>query len=129
MAESEADSTATLGLLTCNTRCPGLLQSPAMANLHAIIKELQQERDGLDAAIEALTSLGRNTPRAGRGPRTMSAAARRRIAAAQRARWAKQKGGSATNSARPKRHISAAGLARIRAAARARWAKVRAGKK
>jgi hypothetical protein len=28
-----------------------------MANLNAIIKELQQERDRLDAAIDALTSL------------------------------------------------------------------------
>jgi hypothetical protein len=59
----------------------------------------------------------------------MSAAARRKIAAAQRARWAKQKGQKVVPIKAGKRHISAAGLARIRAAARARWARVRAGKK
>jgi hypothetical protein len=102
-----------------------------MANLDPIIEELQQERDRLDAAITALTSLGSTSSRTRTG-RTMSAAARSRIAAAQRARWAKRKGGSKTaspKSARPKRHISAAGLARIRAATRARWARFRAGKK
>jgi len=55
----------------------------------------------------------------------MSAVARRRIAAAQSARWKKRRSRStATMSAKTKRHISPAGLARIRAAARARWAKV-----
>jgi hypothetical protein len=101
-----------------------------MSNLDAIVKELQRERDRTDAAIRALTSLDRSGPTSRTG-RTLSAAARRKIAAAQTARWKKQK--SATNrptkKARPKRHISAAGLARIRAAARARWARVRAGKK
>jgi hypothetical protein len=53
-----------------------MLQSPAMANLDAIVKELQRERDRLDAGIKALGSLGRNTLRARKG-RTMSAAARR----------------------------------------------------
>jgi hypothetical protein len=53
-----------------------------MANLDAIIKELQQERDRLDTAIRALTSLSGNTHRATRKGRTMSAVARRRIAAA-----------------------------------------------
>jgi exonuclease VII small subunit len=100
-----------------------------MANLSTIVKELQQERDRLDKAIAALTSLdGASTKTSAR--RTMSASARRRIAAAQRARWARQKS-TAQNSgaARPKRRISAAGIARIRAAAKARWAKVRAAKK
>lgn len=59
----------------------------------------------------------------------MSAAARRRISAAQKARWAKVKGNNAAGSARPKRRISAAGIARIRAAAKARWARVKAKKK
>ena len=62
----------------------------------------------------------------------MSAAARARIAAAQKARWAKQKGESETAapSAAPKRKrkMSAAGRARIIAATKARWARVRAGK-
>ena len=37
-----------------------------MANLDAIVRELQQERDRLDAAINALTSLSGNTLRASR---------------------------------------------------------------
>ena len=61
------------------------------------------------------------------GRRGMSAAARERIAAAQRARWARQKGGGSA-STKPKRKMSAAGRARIAAAARARWAKFRAAK-
>src|SRR6266496_3646313 len=96
-----------------------------MPNFEGIIQELRQERDRLDAAINALTSLSGNTPQTGRsstgGKRKVSALARRRMAAAQRARWAKAKG----TSTKPKRHISPAGLARIRAAQRARWAKVR----
>jgi hypothetical protein len=63
-----------------------------MANLDAIVKELKQERDRLDAAINALTSLSGNTLRASRTGH-MSAAARRRIAAAQRARWARFRAG------------------------------------
>jgi len=101
-----------------------------MANIQAIVKELQQERQRIDSAIKALSSLDGAAPAAQR--RTMSAGARRRIAAAQRARWARQKGTAGQNgsaTAQPKRRISAAGIARIRAAARARWAKVRAAKK
>jgi hypothetical protein len=97
-----------------------------MASLDAIVKELQQERDRLDQAIALLTSLNGTGHKISQR-RTMSPAARRRIAAAQRARWAKQKN-SAQNDAPPKRRISAAGIARTRAAAKARWVKVRAEK-
>jgi hypothetical protein len=100
-----------------------------MPNLDGIIKELQQERTRIDQAIEALTSLNGSTPKAAPA-RTMSASARRRIAAAQRARWAKQKSTQTASGAAPrKRRISPAGIARIRAAAKARWAKVRAAAK
>jgi hypothetical protein len=85
-----------------------------------MIEELQQERDRIDAALEVLRSLDGNSSKRSSG-RIMSVAARRRIAAAQRARWAKKK--------TPKRRISAAGLARIRAAAKARWARVKGEKK
>lgn len=61
--------------------------------------------------------------------RTMAASARARIAAAQRARWAKVKGASSNGGApRKRRKMSAAGRAAIAAAQRARWARVRAGK-
>jgi len=55
----------------------------------------------------------------------MSAAARRKISLAQKARWAKAK----SRAPKPKRTISAAGKKRIAAAQRARWAKVKAQEK
>ena len=99
-----------------------------------IIAQLKAERDkaaqqvnALGTAIRALSGL--NSTRVSHGPHKMSAAARTKIGAAQRARWAKVKGQQKVVSIAPKRHISAAGLMRIRAANRARWAKVRAAKK
>ena len=65
------------------------------------------------------------------GPGRMSAAARARIAAAQRTRWAKVKASkrqSQNGSAAPKRTISAAARRRMAVAQRARWAKARARK-
>jgi hypothetical protein len=60
----------------------------------------------------------------------MSAAARAKIAAAQKARWAKVKKSVAKPVAKKKSGISAAGRAKIAAAAKARWAKAKAdGKK
>ena len=102
-----------------------------MANLTIALQQLRDERkqaqlqvETLDRAISVLGRLGGRTfhtkPR-----RTMSAAGRRRISLAQKARWAKAKG----HAPKPKRTISAAGRKRIAAAQRARWAKVRAGKK
>jgi len=99
-----------------------------------ILAQLKAERDkaaqqvsALDTAIRALSGLNSTGARPGR--RTMSAAARARIAAAQRARWAKVKRQQKVVSIAPKRRISAAGLARIRAATKARWAKWRAAQK
>jgi len=57
--------------------------------------------------------------------RKMSAAARARIGAAQKARWARQKG-AALVPKKPRRKMSAASRAKIAAAARARWAAVKA---
>lgn len=62
----------------------------------------------------------------------MSAAGKARIAAAQKARWAKVKAAKPVATPAPKKKggMSAAGRARIAAAAKARWAKVKAaGKK
>jgi hypothetical protein len=63
-----------------------------MANLSAVIEQLKAERERvhkeaqrIDAALAALGS-GTN--------RTVTAASRRKMAAAQRARWAKAKGGA-----------------------------------
>lgn len=72
-----------------------------MLNLTKAVRQLKQERDQarnkleqLDEALKILTGLtgARQGFVRGRGKRrTMSAAARKRIAAAQRARWAKWK--------------------------------------
>lgn len=68
----------------------------------------------------------------------MSAAGRAKIAAAQKARWAKIKGSKPTAKAAlkpaapaPKKKftMSAAAKAKISAAAKARWAKIKAAKK
>jgi cell division septum initiation protein DivIVA len=61
-----------------------------------------------------------------RRQRKMSAAARRRIAMAQKARWAKVRGESGSRPAKvkapkPKRRISPEGLKRIIAATKKRW--------
>jgi hypothetical protein len=61
-----------------------------------------------------------------------SAAARRKMALAQKARWAKIKGESEPapeKAPKAKRQISKEGLARIVAATKKRWAAVRAAKK
>jgi hypothetical protein len=78
-----------------------------MSNLANVVQELKKERDQaqrtikqLDAALQALNGLSGLPRRIGRVARanapggkrrTMSAAARKRISAAQRARWAKWK--------------------------------------
>jgi|SRR5437867_3792559 len=97
-----------------------------------IIAQLKAERDkaaqqvnALDTAIRALSGL--SSGRRLHGPRKMSAAARARISASQKARWARTRDQKVVSMA-PKRHISAAGLARIRAAQRARWAKAKGRK-
>lgn len=67
------------------------------------------------------------------GARKFSAATKAKMAAAQKARWAKLKGNAAVGAvaapvANKRRKISAAGRAAIIAAAKARWARVNAAK-
>jgi hypothetical protein len=70
-----------------------------MPNIAAVLKQLQSQRGELekqisriDLALSALGGLnGAGRGRGRRGSRHMSAAARSRIAAAQRKRWAKWK--------------------------------------
>jgi len=66
--------------------------------INRIIAELQVERARLAAAISAIEELDRTVPRRGRPAGTrrrgrLSAAARKRISDAQKARWAKQRKG------------------------------------
>ena len=67
-----------------------------MANLSGIVKRLKNERDrveqqlsGLNAALAAFAGVFRGAAKPGRKRRRMSAKSRAKIAAAQRARWAK----------------------------------------
>ena len=105
-----------------------------MTNLSGVVQQLKKERDRaakevqrLDTALAALNgnSYGKRT-----GGGTLSAAARARIAAAQRARWAKVKSGQSGNivTMPKKRKLSAAALKNIRSAQKRRWATWRAKK-
>ena len=114
---------------------------------------IKERIDGLQAELNQL--LGKSAPAAlaapvalaasvsaptdGRRGRKRSAAARARMAAAQRARWATKAPVAAPKAApkaapfapakKRKRNFSPEALARISAAAKARWAKVRASGK
>jgi hypothetical protein len=107
-----------------------------MTNLGGVVQMLKREHDRLSKEIKASgaalsafgAAYGSGKARQGR----MSAAGRARIAAAQRARWAKvkAKGENVKVVTMPKkRTMSASARKRIAAAQRARWAKVKAAKK
>ena len=77
-------------------------------DIESIVAQLKEELGRIEGAIAALVGLGsRPGSRLGRPPktqtkRTMSASARAKISAAQKARWAKQKGKPASNKPRPR---------------------------
>jgi hypothetical protein len=106
-----------------------------------ILNQLKSEGSRLDQAISALEGLASGSiARRGRSPksgltygprkRTMSAAARRRISAAMKARWAERKRGSkpaatrkpATKKAGSRRQMSPAARRKLSALMKARWA-------
>lgn len=60
-----------------------------MNDIAKTIKELERQRDNINAAIKALHSLGGGGVKQRRGSRNMSPEGRARIAAAQKKRWAK----------------------------------------
>lgn len=95
------------------------------AEIKEKIQSLEGELNEILGPSEPV-SIGLSKPK-----RKMSASARGRIAAAQKARWAKLKGAkSAIDPAqKPKRRMSPASRAKIAAAAKARWARVKAAKK
>jgi hypothetical protein len=109
-----------------------------MANLkglESVVSQLRIQRTNLvnnlkrvDGALSALGSLNGSSNHA-QPWRTMSASGRRRIAAAQRARWAKLKSQNVVSIAKrtkpSKRTMSASARRKIAAAQRARWAKVK----
>ena len=103
-----------------------------MSNLTGVVRLLKKERDRLTGELRAigaaLAAFGHAYGK-GTGTRKLSASARARIAAAQRARWAKVRETAKVVPIGGKRTLSAAGRKRIAAAQRARWAKAKASKK
>jgi hypothetical protein len=106
--------------------------------MQSVVSELQKEHKRLGdqrrRVVAALTAFGNvymhgSQQKAAGKKRTISAAGRQRIAAAQRARWAKIKGQKVVSISSRKGHtMSAAARKRIVAAQKARWAKWRAQK-
>lgn len=107
-----------------------------MSSLAGIVQQLRKEHtravNEVKRIAAALAAFGAASGK-GTGTRTLSPAARERIAAAQRARWAKVKrhGGRQQNivSMPKKRTMSAASKKKIAAAQKARWAKIKAAEK
>jgi hypothetical protein len=115
--------------------------TPTIANLQRAlavaeqIAKLQAELASIVGDSSSVSSTRKPTasPVAKKGKRTMSPEARAKIAAAQKARWAKAKGGKAPAAAvkakkkpaakaKGKRTLSPEGRAKIVAALKARWA-------
>ena len=117
-----------------------------MSNLENALRELRAKRsqaqieiDKLDQIISGIESLNGSSPvstKSVRPKRIISAASRRKMALAQKARWASIRKKSqptlvakSTGLAPAKRTMSASARRKIAAAQRARWAAVRAGQK
>src|ERR1017187_3109904 len=117
-----------------------------LVNLNNLLAGLRSERGRIKQAISALEGLaGPSAPRRGRPPksqaaptlvqrrRTMSLAARKRISAAMKQRWAKRKGKSAPKKAKTatkksagRKPMSAAMRKKLSAMMKARWAERKA---
>jgi hypothetical protein len=109
--------------------------------LAAAIVGFEAQKKQLDSQINELRQLlspastNGSEPEPAKVRRKMSTAARRRIAAAQRKRWAGQKAGAGTTTksaprpAKKRRRLSAAGRKAIIEGTKKRWAAVRAAAK
>src|ERR1700688_2625943 len=113
-----------------------------MSNFENVLKELRAKRrqaqieiDKLDEIISGIESLnGTGVIHKPAPSRVISAASRRKMALAQKARWEKVRNGSkppvkTTSSSPAKRTMSGAARRKIAAAQRARWVKIRAAKR
>jgi hypothetical protein len=109
----------------------------ALQELRAERKQVQLQVEKLDQAISVIESLNGSSAlqNADQPTRIISAASRRKMAQAQRARWARAKETSQpvvakSRASAPVKHtMSAAARRKIATAQRARWAKLKAGKK
>ena len=105
--------------------------------IEAAITGFEQQKIQIDSQISELQAMVTGGPAESAATsktptgrrRKMSAAARRRIGDAQRARWAASKKAAGPSvpkpTPKPKRKMSAAGLEAIRAATKKRWAAYR----
>ena len=110
-------------------------------DIQSVVAQLRKEVSSIEAAISALVRLGQTKSQRARPPKStqtasaprkrhMSAVVRAKIAAAQRARWAKQRAGAAPKKAAPAakktgrrpRHMSAAARKKLSRLMKARWA-------
>jgi hypothetical protein len=121
---------------------PCIKKGKESMDIQKIVAELSGERNRLNRAIAALEGLSQPARHRGRPPksrmaapapskkrRTMGAAARKRISAAMKKRWATWKGKSAPKAARAaptkphgRRSMSAAARKKLSELAKARWA-------
>ena len=92
----------------------------SLAQLKRAVR-LRERIEIIQSELDQILGSAPGTGKVGRPRRGMSLAARRKIAAAQKKRWAKVK--------KPKRTMSEAGRAKIAAAARLRWKKAKAAGK
>jgi hypothetical protein len=101
--------------------------------VETILQEIDNEIANLTQARNVLSGLNgssANTKVVSTGKGRFTASARARMAAAQKARWAKYRSAKAqSRTAKPVRVMSASARRRIAAAQKARWAKVRTAKK
>jgi hypothetical protein len=86
---------------------------------HAVA--LRTKIDAFQSELAQILGVARTTNKVGRPRKGMSLAGHRRIALAQKKRWAEVK--------KPRRTMSAAARARISAAAKKRWKKAKAAGK
>lgn len=114
----------------CYTLCGVGLGKDGM-DIANVVAALKEERGRIDQAIAALEGLA-SPARRGRPPRGasttggprphMSTAARKRISAAMKRRWAKWHGKSAPKPAKSRPRMSAAARKKLSALMKARWA-------
>jgi hypothetical protein len=120
-------------------------ENQVIDSLGIIIAQLEHQKTAIETALSALREIDAEpstpghvepvaTPEAPPKRKQFSAASRRKMAQAQKARWAKIKGESEPLAATPeppktKRKISAEGLQRIIAATKKRWRLQRAAAK
>ena len=105
------------------------LSDVSVKNLKRAIK-IKAKLETLQSRLDAILGGSGPASSASTAKGGMSAAGRKRIALAQKKRWAKLKGtGVASSGKKPRRKMSAAARARIAASAKARWAKAKAAGK